>query len=90
MYIFVYVYVELLVPACGVNIGQIYSSLGKIRIGCIFDLGKLRVGVFWFYGFRINPMGLERLSVVFFLSKLKTLYIRCLKLFIFNEKAFGL
>jgi len=49
----------------------IYGS-GKIRVGCISGSGKLRAGVFQFYGFRIYPTGLECLFLsYFFFIKIK-------------------
>ena len=47
--------VDLSVRAGGLNTGQMYSGSGKIRVGCISDSGKIQVGVFRFYEFRINP-----------------------------------
>jgi len=81
--------VDLSVRASRLNTSRVYTGLGKIRIGCISDLGKIRAGVFRFYGFRINPTGLERLfpGLFLFLSK-KIEHIYYLKLFVFNEEVF--
>ena len=53
--------VDLSVQAGAKNTSRVYWGSGKIRIKCISSSGKMRAGVFRFYGFRINPTGLERL-----------------------------
>ena len=57
------------------NTGRLYSNLDKILIGCILSLGKIRAGVFQFYRFQVNPVGLERLfsELFLFLQKNKIL-----------------
>ena len=63
---------DLLIQAGESNTGRVYSGSGKIRVGCISGSGKIWAGVFWFYGFRINPSDLERLFYeLFFLCKNK-------------------
>ena len=59
-------YIDLSVRAGGLNTGRVYTGSSKIRIGCISGSGKIRAGVFRFYGFRINPTGLERLFLSYF------------------------
>ena len=52
---------DLSVRVGGLNTDRVYLGLGKIQIGCISSSGKIRAGVFRFYGFQINPTGLGRL-----------------------------
>ena len=60
-YLMVPLSADLSIRAGGLNMDQVYSNSGKIRVKCISGSGKIRVGVFQFYGFRINPTGLEHL-----------------------------
>ena len=61
----------------GLNTGQVYTGSGKIWVECISGSDKIRVGcirirkkhgsgIFRFYGFRINPTGLVRLFLGYF------------------------
>ena len=43
------------------NIGWVYLGLSKARARCISNLGKISVGVFWFYGPLVDATALERL-----------------------------
>ena len=52
---------DLSIRADRLNIDQVYLDSGEIRVECILSSGKIRADVFRFYGFRINPMGLEPL-----------------------------
>ena len=56
----------------GGRVKYLYSSLDKISVGCISGSGKIRAGVFRFYGFRIKSTGLEQLFYeLFFFFKIK-------------------
>ena len=59
-------YVDPSIWAGGLNTGRVYTGSGIIRVGYILGSGKIRAGVFRFYGFRINPTGLERLFQSYF------------------------
>ena len=71
---------------------SVYTGSDKILVGYISGLGKIRAGVFRFYGYRINPTGLEHifLGYFFFCQNKKIQHIYYLKLFVFNEKVFEL
>ena len=42
----------------GGRVKYLYSSLDKISVGCISGSGKIRAGVFRFYGFWVDPTDL--------------------------------
>ena len=54
---------------------RVHSSLSKIQVECILGLGKIQAGIIWFYGFRVNPTGLERLFSEFFFGQNQNLGI---------------
>jgi len=56
--------IDLSIRAGGLNIGRVYLGSDKIH-----------GGVFWFYGFRVNPTGLERLFSEFFFGQNQNLGI---------------
>jgi len=71
---------DTLVWVGGLNTGSLYSDSGKIQIGCILSSGKIRTGVFQFYGFWVNQMCLEHLLVSYFsFVKIKILAYLLLK-----------
>ena len=57
----------------GSNIESGVFGFCKIRVGRVSGSGKMLAGVFQFYGFQINPMGLKCLfsELFLFLSKSK-------------------
>jgi len=58
--------IDLSVWTDGLNTDRVYSGSGKIWVRCILGSGKIRAGVFQLYKFRINPTGLEGLSLCYF------------------------
>ena len=61
--------VRPVISAGGLNTGKTYLVLGKMQIGCILHSGKIEADVFRFYGFWVNPRGLECLFSEIFLGQ---------------------